>query len=323
MLRYAAYVAAGLTAIAVFGGCTCGYAPEIFSLIASPASVPCNGLSTVTCEVGDADTMEWDLEFSWSASGGFISIEDPIGWTALWVAPDTPGTYTISVEVDDGTGTTPARETVDILVLDEYAPEIDSLTADPATLEPGGTSTITCVASDKDGDTLTYTFTSDHGMLDPIPDTGEAMWSAMEMWEVLLDPGTYTIYVEVSDGKYTTKGSVEVTVLGPNRPPEIDSVTLEPETVAPGGTCIITVYVSDPDGDTLTATWTALDAGVLQGNGNTATWKAADIIGNPLAEGIYSILITVDDGRGGKDTYHTWITVEADAGDGGCPGEGH
>ena len=339
MLRYLGYITAGLMAIAVFGGGTCtpDVSPMIFSLTPSPTSVTKGGMSTVTCDAGDGDTASDDLHYTWSATGGSIRLSDGcrkptdtstigqgIGCQyAYWLAPDTPGTYSVSVKVeDDSVGTTPAEESVDIIVLDQWAPEIDSITADPASVLPGGTSTITCAASDKDGDTLSYTFSADDGMLDPIPDTGEAMWSATEMWEVLLDPGTYTIDVEVSDGTSSVYGSVEVTVLGANNPPEIDNVTLDPDTVAPGGTSIINLYVSDPDGDPLTVTWKALDGGILQGGGLTVTWTASDIFANFLPEDYYYIMITIDDGRGGQDSDTVKVTVEEGAGGTECPG-GH
>ena len=150
-----------------------------------------------------------------------------------------------------------------------------------------------------------------------------ATWTSQTKWRATnCCPYAYTIYVEVSDGSSSVFGSVEVTVLGPNRPPEIDGVFLNPPTVAPGGTAVITLYVSDPDGDTLTVTWRTLDGGMLQATGEVATWTAADIIGNPVPENIYNIEITVDDGRGGSDIYYTHIEVEAGAGGTECPG-GH
>jgi hypothetical protein len=335
LLRYAGYTVAGLLAVALFcgGECIPDYAPMIFSLTASPDSVPRNGMSTITCDAGDADTEVSELRYWWSADGGTISTyQDPTiparemdigvaGSTAYWTAPDTPGTYFIDVTVKDDTLQS-ATDTVFVVVLDEHAPEIESLTADPASVEPGGISTITCAATDKDGDTLTYTFTAEEGIIGIAEGDNQAMWSANKLFDQLLEPGTYTVEVEVSDGKYITRGTVEVTVLGPNHPPEIDSVTLDPEIVAPGGTSIINLYVSDPDGDTLTVTWTALDGGILQANGPTATWTAADVFGNFLPEGYYYILITVDDGRGGKDSYTTRVIVEVGAGGTECPG-GH
>jgi VCBS repeat-containing protein len=339
MLRCLGYITAGLVAIAVFGGgkCTPDVSPMIFSLTASPDSVPRNGMSTVTCDAGDGDTDPDDLHYTWSATQGSITLSDsctkPTGSStigqgigceyAYWMAPDMTGTYTVSVTVeDDGVGTKAAEESVEITVLDQWIPEIDSLTADPATVEPGGTSTITCAASDKDGDTLTYVCIANGGTLSYTSDKSKMTWQATERGDQLLDPGIYKIYVEVSDGKNTAGETVEVRVLGPNRPPEIDSVTIDPEAVAPGGTARIDLYVSDPDGDNLTVTWKALDGGILQGGGLTVSWTASDIFANFLPEDYYYILITVDDGRGGQDSDTVKITVEEGAGGTTCPG-GH
>lgn len=343
LLRYLGYTVAGLMAIAVFGGGVCGdYAPVIFSLTASPASVPRNGMSTVTCDAGDADSSLSDLDYSWYASGGTISIhQDPslpasglgyggMGSTAYWRAPDTPGTYTVSVTVEDETFLH-ATSTTFIEVLDEHAPEIESLTADPVTIQSGGSSTITCAASDGDGDTLTYTFTAAKGYIGEFGEDGEEMWTATELFDQPLEPGLYTIEVDVSDGKYTVTGSVQVRVVSQiveeetpevNHPPEFLTTDAVPHTVAPGGSSTITIGVHDPDGDTLTATWKPLDGGWLQGGGNTATWTAADLAGNPVTEGNYYIEITLDDGRGGTCSTMVWVTVDIGAGGTPCPG-GH
>jgi hypothetical protein len=73
------------------------------------------------------------------------------------------------------------------------APTISSLTADPDTVPPQGTSTITCDASDPDGDTLTYKWTEDGWVISASGST--LTWTAPD------DEGTYTIGVTVKDGK--------------------------------------------------------------------------------------------------------------------------
>jgi hypothetical protein len=76
---------------------------------------------------------------------------------------------------------------------DNSLPTISSLTADPDTVPPQGTSTITCDASDPDGHTLTYKWTEDSWV---ISGSGSALtWTAPD------DEGTYTIGVTVKDSK--------------------------------------------------------------------------------------------------------------------------
>jgi len=88
------------------------------------------------------------------------------------------------------------------------APQITSLSADPATVDPEADTTITCVATDADGDTLTYAWSYSGPAVGGISGTG----STVE-WTVPETEGTYTVSVTVSDGKGgTDEGSCAVTV---------------------------------------------------------------------------------------------------------------
>jgi len=175
------------------------------------------------------------------------------------------------------------------------APAITSLSASPASVAPGGSSTITCVASDPDGDTLTYAWSATGGT---ISGTGSAV-----TWVAPGVEGTFTISVTVDDGNGgTDTDSLDVVVAVVNNPPLITSLSASLATVAPGGSSTITCVASDPDGDTLTYTWSA-SGGTISGTGSSVTWVA------PGVEGTYNISVTVDDGRGGTDTSATPVVV--------------
>jgi len=72
-------------------------------------------------------------------------------------------------------------------------PLITGLTAHPSTLAPGGTTGMTCVASDPDGDAVTYAWSADDGTVSGVG--SEVNWVAPS------EAGTYAITVTVSDGK--------------------------------------------------------------------------------------------------------------------------
>ena len=76
------------------------------------------------------------------------------------------------------------------------SPQITSLSADPTTVGPGGNSTITCVASDPDGDTLTYSWSYSGPSTGSIVGTGSTV-----NWTVPDTEGTYAVSVTVADGK--------------------------------------------------------------------------------------------------------------------------
>lgn len=87
-----------------------------------------------------------------------------------------------------------------------------------------------------------------------------------------------------------------------NRPPEITSLTADPDTVDPAGMCTITCSTDDPDDDDLAFSWDAVD-GTVSGTGAVVTW-----IG-PIDAGTYEVSVTVDDGRGQSDSDTVLVEV--------------
>jgi hypothetical protein len=84
--------------------------PLIVSLTAEWQSVPRAIAVPIECIAQDPDGDE--LSYAWSASGGNISGEGP---TVTWTAPNTYGTYTITVTATDSTGGE-AIQSIDIVV---------------------------------------------------------------------------------------------------------------------------------------------------------------------------------------------------------------
>jgi len=211
------------------------------------------------------------------------------------------GTYTTSViVVDNGGG---GSRIVDLLVtVPNQPPVINTLTVSPEDVGPGGTATVTCSASDPDGDPLTYEWTASDGTI-----TG---WGASVTWTAPSPAGTYTITCVVRDGRGgTATQSVPVSVsVVPNHPPVINSLTVSPQNVGPGDTATVTCSASDPDGDPLTYEWTASD-GTITGSDASVTWTA------PPATGTYVVTCTVDDGRGGTATQSVPVGVMIQAPD--------
>jgi len=93
-----------------------------------------------------------------------------------------------------------------------HPPSITSLVANPTSLAPGGSSTVTCVASDPDGDSLSYAWTCNGGATSG---TG-----AQVTWVAPSVANTYIVNVVVSDGKGgTANGSVAIVVAVPTPTP--------------------------------------------------------------------------------------------------------
>ena len=122
----------------------------ISSLQAEKDWVVPSGSSQIECAASDADGDT--LTYTWSATGGSFWGTGPI---IAWVAPETLGTYEITVTViDDKGGKVKNQLTIDVRA--NYPPVIESLTAKPLRVKKANTSVIKCVAADPDGDELTY-----------------------------------------------------------------------------------------------------------------------------------------------------------------------
>lgn len=185
--KLAAYLM--LLVLALAGGaCTKpNSVPIITSLEAESNPVPLSGKTTITCTAHDEDGDP--LVHSWSSSQGLLSGQ---GSTITWEAPSAPGSYTITVTaIDAHGGQTAGQISVDVVDTNK-APVIEVLKADPSLVNPGETSIIRCVASDPDGDDLTYLWAATKG--DIVEEGASAIWTAPD------SGGTHTITLTVTDG---------------------------------------------------------------------------------------------------------------------------
>jgi len=85
------------------------------------------------------------------------------------------------------------------------APVISSLTANPSSVTTGNVTTITAIATDPDGDNLTYTWTTTQGTFSST--TGSSV-----QWTAPSTPGNYSVTCTVNDGTQTTSESLFLTV---------------------------------------------------------------------------------------------------------------
>jgi hypothetical protein len=184
----AALILVTIAALLISGGCKVNELPVISNLaITSPQEINPGVTTQVSCTAVDPD--EDELTYTWSADGGALSGS---GGNVAWTAPDELGTYTITVAVSDGDNTVTDKLNV-VVFAHNNPPVIESLTTDCPRVKPAGTGTITCVASDPDGDELTYTWSAERGTI-----SGEG---AIVTWTAPSEYGNYVITVTVSDGR--------------------------------------------------------------------------------------------------------------------------
>jgi len=179
-------------------------------------------------------------------------------------------------------------------ILANHLPAITSLEAEPERVLPSGSCQITCNATDRDGDELSYNWSASEGEIN-----GEG---ATVTWTAPNFVGFYDVTVNVTDGRggeVTSTKTIEVRI---NKPPEIDSLTADAVWTLRSGNLQVICDASDPDGDELSYEWAAT-GGNISGTGPEVTWTA------PQELGIYDITIVVKDGHGREDTRSVSLSV--------------
>jgi len=275
------------------GGCFWGnHTPVITSLQAGQEVILSSDSCTIKCLASDPDGDS--LGYNWSASGGEINGN---GSSITWIAPaSASGSYTITIVVSDEKG---AEDTASITVEVNNAPHIVSLVADEEGLASSSNCRIECVASDADGDSLSYFWSASSG-------EGTISWEGpIATWTAPGDSGSCVIRDQVSDGRggkaveYLTINPADI---APNNPPVIKSLTVTPEDIYRHTTATIKCRASDPDGDELSYGWSA-DGGHISWERSEATWEA------PGEGDKFTIMVTVSDGKGGEASETTVLKV--------------
>ncbi|MEN6521843.1 MAG: PA14 domain-containing protein [Armatimonadota bacterium] len=197
-------------------------APTITSLspqgtTASPIRIQAGKTQILVVAATDPDKD--NLTYTWSTDNGQVTGNSP---SADYVAPQSACTSIVTVKVSDGNNHTVSAKCCFTVYKDDEPdppdpevnepPVISDLTADPNSVKTGETSNLTAVATDPDGDELTYSWSASGGSIQS--STGNtAVWKA---------PSTAdgcTVTVSVSDGNNpaVTK-SVAITVDGADDP---------------------------------------------------------------------------------------------------------
>ena len=245
----------------------------IAGLQAQPELVSPGATCQVVCNATGPKGDE--LSYSWSASGGEITGK---GAVVTWMAPQSAGSYHITVVVADDRG---AKATAYTGIVVDSPPSISNLMASANWTTPEGTIRLTCAAEDADGDVLSYEWAAQGG---DISGTGGAVnWTAPQA------TGAYDITVVVKDsydGEATGRLSLSVNL---GIPPTIEKLVVTPvgnkylRNSAVAG-CDFDVYMnkeytidciaSNASGG-LSYQWSCAD-GETSGQGQTITWIAPD-----------------------------------------------
>jgi len=158
--------------------------PAIISLGAPEKVLPLESCQ-ITCHATDPDGNSDGLTYDWSATAGEITGE---GATVNWTAPDSAGSYKVTVTVADPRG---GQVVSHVTITVGSPPIIAGLVAATDWVTPSGAVQVTCNATDPEGGELTYQWTATAGN---ITGTGAAVnWTAPQ------EAGIYDITVVVKD----------------------------------------------------------------------------------------------------------------------------
>lgn len=139
--------------------------PSVSSVSLTSSTIEVNASTTATCNATDPDGD--NLTYSWTVATGGGTFSGS-GSTVTYTASNTVGTYKITCTVNDGRsgigqGSTNISQ---IAVTGNNPPIISSINVlDSNIAAASGTTTMTCNATDADGDTLSYTWSATAGSL--------------------------------------------------------------------------------------------------------------------------------------------------------------
>jgi hypothetical protein len=169
-------------------------------------------------------------------------------------------------------------------MLANHLPAITSLEAEPQIVLPSGSCQVVCIASDPDGDELSYNWSASGGEINGAGAT--VTWTAPDLEGY--HEGLYNVAVMVTDGRGVEVTKHVIITVRANWPPTITSLVADADWTFPLGSTQVTCTASDPDDDELSYEWSTT-GGDISGTGAVVNWTA------PQEFGIYDITVVVTD----------------------------
>ena len=289
------------------------------------ASVAENQTVAYTAAATDADGDP--LMYSLSGTDAALFTIDPATGVVSFITPpdfEDPGDagsnniYNITVTASDGDNSTNHNVAITVTGVNDNAPVFTS----PATasVEENQTAAYTTLATDGDGDPLTYSLSGTDADLFTIdPATGVVSFNEAPDAENPDDANgdnVYDIIVTASDnteGTTDTNQAVAITVTGVN---DNAPVFTSPATasVEENQTAAYTALATDADGDPLTYSLSGTDAGLFTINAATGevSFNEAPDAENPddaNGDNVYDIVVTASDNTGGTPDTNQAVAI--------------
>jgi hypothetical protein len=184
--------------------------PVTYSCSVSPTTVYPGDPITVTGTAANLNPKK-TASYTWTADGGTIS------GTSSTANIDTktaaPGTYTVKGHVSEGLKPGQAADCTATYTVKQFDPPTISCSANPSTVAPGDSATITATGSSPQNRPLTYSYSASAGSVSGSGPSGTLSTAGAA-------PGTITVTCNVVDDKgQTASSTTTVTVNAPPPPP--------------------------------------------------------------------------------------------------------
>ena len=298
------------------------------------ASVAENQRSAYTAVATDADGDP--LTYSLSGTDADLFTIDPAtGVVSFRTPPDfeMPGSadgdnvYDITVTASDGDNTTNHDVVITVTDEDEVGNAPAFTSPDSASVEENQTVAYTAMATDADGDTVSYSLSrgADAALFTIDETTGVVSFMDAPDFE---DPGdaggnnVYDITVTASDGDNSTDHDVAITVtdVNDNAPVFSSPATASVAENQSAATVVYRAVATDADGDALSYSLSGTDAARFTINAATGevSFNEAPDVENPddaNGDNVYDIIVTASDGATANDIDQAVAITVTDAND--------
>ncbi|MDC0711758.1 kelch repeat-containing protein [Stigmatella sp. ncwal1] len=276
-------------------------APVIDALVASSTSVQTGASLSLTATVHDPNPGD-TLTLAWTASGGAFSA--PTAATSSWTAPASPGIQTLTLTVTDSQGAA-VSVSLSINVISGAStgnaalnisfnlwPTVSKVSASLSRLDAGQSTAVSALASDADGDALSYQWASSCPGTWTNASSRTASFVPSSVPAGACNNCQLTVTVQDSRGGQTT-GSLALCVASASTerfPPRISNLYQSATSTSPGQTVTFEVTALDPQSSALTFTWSAttgsLGTPVNGASTSRVTWTAPACASGGMAPGI-------------------------------------
>ena len=184
--------------------------PVAYTCSVSPSEVYPGDQITVT---GNAQNLnpKKTATYSWTTTGGKISGTSSTG--TVDTADLNPGTYTVAGHVTEGVKPGETADCNATFTVKQFEPPTVACTANPTSVNPGDSATITAQGTSPQNRPLTYSYSASSGQISGSNNTATLNTTGAA-------PGVITVTCNVADDKgQTASATTDVTVNAPPPPP--------------------------------------------------------------------------------------------------------